>query len=123
MSIDAARRFLLSALIAVSMGCATVSSGWPVQRVSVTSNPPAAALVADGEPVGVTPVTIPAKRRYWWGDSGVMVFRFEKEGFSPTEFQVEPGLNRKFPGRARISHCWCWSYRFRWCCVLATFAG
>ena len=32
-------------------------------------------------------------------------------------------FSRKFPGRSRISHCWWWSYRFRWCWVLATFAG
>ena len=34
-----------------------------------------------------------------------------------------PSPRRKFPGRSRISHCWCWSYRFRRCWVLATFAG
>lgn len=46
-----------------SIGCATVTGGARDPKVAVTSNPPGAAVVVDGQPRGVTPTTVELSRK------------------------------------------------------------
>ena len=100
-----ARRLLATALAVALSGCATVNGGWRPERTTLTSDPPAAVVTAEGEAVGETPVTAPLRKRpHWWGDGrrGV-VLRFEKEGFAASEFQVAPRLNRWIFGNLALA--------------------
>ena len=100
-----ARRLLATALAAALSGCATVNGGWRPERTTLTSDPPAAAVTAEGEAVGETPVTAPLRKRpHWWGDGRrAVVLRFEKEGFAASEFQVAPRLNRWIFGNLALA--------------------
>ena len=96
-----ANRLLAAALAVVLSGCATVSGGWRPQRTTLTSDPPAAAVTAEGEAVGETPVTVPFRQRGPGRRS--VVLRFDKEGFAASEFQVEPRLNRWIFGNLALA--------------------
>ena len=100
-----ARRLLATALAVALSGCATVNGGWCPERTTLTSDPPAAAVTAEGEAVGETPVTAPLRKRpHWWGDGHrAVVLRFEKEGFAASEFQVAPRLNRWIFGNLALA--------------------
>lgn len=102
---EPARRLLAIALAVALSGCATVNGGWRPERTTLTSDPPAAAVTAEGEAVGETPVTAPLRKRpHWWGDgSRAVVLRFEKEGFAASEFQVAPRLNRWIFGNLALA--------------------
>ena len=57
---------LVATTVATSTACATVTKPH-MNQVTVASDPPLAAIMADGEPVGETPVTVPLSRHGWWG--------------------------------------------------------
>ena len=85
---------LVATTVATSTACATVTRPH-MNRVTVASDPPLAAIMADGEPVGDTPVTVPLSRHGWWGRGrGGAVLRFEKDGFVPSEVWIERRVNR-----------------------------
>ena len=87
-------RPLVVAIVAASTACATVTRPH-MNRVTIASDPPLAVIVADGDPVGETPATVPLSRRDWWGRGrGGAVLRFEKDGFVPSEVWVERRVNR-----------------------------
>ena len=103
---EAGARLLLTAAVGALTGCATVGGGWHAQqRTTLVSDPPAAAVAADGEAVGETPVTVPLRKRgTWWGQGRPrVVLRFEKEGFAASEFQVESRLNRWIFGNLALA--------------------
>ncbi len=102
---EPARRLLVITLAVALAGCATVSGGWRPERTTLTSDPPTAAVTAEGEAVGETPVTAPLRKRpHWWGNSRrAVVLRFEKEGFATSEFQVAPRLNRWIFGNLALA--------------------
>lgn len=52
----------LCAVLAVS-GCATVTGGARDPKVTVTSDPPGAAVTVDGQPRGVTPAVVEMSRK------------------------------------------------------------
>ena len=85
---------LVAATVAASTACATVTRPY-MNRVTVASDPPLAAITADGDPVGETPATVPLSRRDWWGRGrGGALLRFEKDGFVPSEVWIERRVNR-----------------------------
>ena len=87
-------RLLVAATVAASTACATATRPY-MSRVTVASDPPLAAIMADGDPVGETPVTVPLSRHGLWGRGrGGAVLRFEKDGFVPSEVWVERRVNR-----------------------------
>lgn len=104
---EAVRRLLLTAAVGALTGCATVvGGGWHAQQqTTLVSDPPAAIVVADGETVGETPVTVPLRKRgTWWGQGRPrVVLRFEKEGFAASEFQVESRLDRWIFGNLALA--------------------
>ena len=55
---------LVTATVVASTACATVTRPY-MNRVALSSDPPPAAVTADGDPVGETPVTV-AMSRGWW---------------------------------------------------------
>ena len=69
------RPFMLITAIAI---CVSLS-GCIRSRVTITSDPPQAEVAWQGEPRGVTPITIPFKY-YWYYD-----FTLEKEGYEKKE--------------------------------------
>lgn len=50
-------------LFAGAPGCATVVGGWRDQEVKITSEPPGATVLVDGQPVGSTPTMVPLSRK------------------------------------------------------------
>ena len=59
-------RFLTNVPIVVALaatGCATLQTNGSTQRIQVTSTPPAAEVLLDGQAVGVTPVGVVVSRR------------------------------------------------------------
>jgi hypothetical protein len=56
---------LLAALgcAALGSGCATVTGGARDPKIKVASNPPGAAVLVDGKPVGVTPAVLEVSRK------------------------------------------------------------
>lgn len=80
---NAGRRFVraaaVAAVVVVAGGCALPING-RTQRIAVTSTPPHARVLLDGNPVGVTPLDVDVRRR----DADVRL-RIEKEGFQPEE--------------------------------------
>lgn len=54
----------LGAVVMVGSGCATVvTGGGGNQKVTITSNPPGAAVTVDGKPYGCTPAALALDRR------------------------------------------------------------
>ena len=80
---NAGRRFVraaaVAAVAAAAGGCALPLNG-RTQRIAVTSTPPHARVLLDGNPVGVTPLDVDVRRR----DADARL-RIEKEGFRPEE--------------------------------------
>lgn len=85
-----------AATVGVTTACATVTKPYTnVNQVSVMSDPPAAAVTADGESVGETPVTVQLEHQRWWGQGrGGVMLRLEKDGFAPSEVWIERRVNR-----------------------------
>ena len=75
-------RFLTNMPIVVALaatGCATLQTNGSTQRIPVTSTPPAAEVLLDGQAVGVTPVEVVVSRR------AEHEIRIEKEGWRSSE--------------------------------------
>jgi hypothetical protein len=87
-------RTTLLVLLAVEMflsGCATVVNG-TTQRVSFASDPPGAAVMVDGIPIGDTPTSIDLKR-----DSTHLV-TVEKNGYVASDRIIEQKTSWWFAG-------------------------
>lgn len=54
---------LVVAVLSLVSGCATVTGGARDPKVEVTSNPPGATVVVDGQPRGVTPAIVELSRK------------------------------------------------------------
>ena len=74
--LDAVFTVLAFAIVAPSIGCATVAHGGR-QNVSVGSDPPGAEVFVAGRRVGTTPLTLNLKRR-----EQHLVLRLSKAGFT-----------------------------------------
>ena len=72
-------------------GCSLVNG--PRQVVSVSSMPPGATVMLDGEPVGVTPVDVSVLRH-----DGDPVLRIDGDGFEPIDHEIDRGLSDVFVG-------------------------
>ena len=86
------RQLLLGTLgtpLVFSCACATLASPTSVQRVVVSSDPPGAQVLVNGQPSGVTPVAVELSRR-----DGSAAVRLEKDGFVPEEHPVHRSLSR-----------------------------
>lgn len=89
---NAGRRFVraaaAAAVAAAAGGCALPING-RTQRIAVTSTPPHARVLLDGNPVGVTPLDVDVRRR----DADARL-RIEKEGFRPEERPLRRSWSR-----------------------------
>ena len=75
-------RFLTNVPVVVALaatGCATLQTNGSTQRIPVTSTPPAAEVLLDGQAVGVTPVEVVVSRR------AEHEIRIVKEGWRSSE--------------------------------------
>jgi hypothetical protein len=54
---------LVVVILSLVSGCATVTGGARDPKVEVTSNPPGATVVVDGQPHGVTPAIVELSRK------------------------------------------------------------
>lgn len=54
---------VVTTFISMNLGCATVTGGARDPKVAVTSNPPGATVVVDGQPRGVTPTIVEMSRK------------------------------------------------------------
>ncbi len=50
-------------LLFLTSGCATVAGGWKDKEVTVTTEPPGAAVTVDGQPHGQTPAVVKLSRK------------------------------------------------------------
>lgn len=83
------RQLVTGTILAFSCGCATLASPSSTQRVVVSSDPPGAQLLVDGQPAGVTPTAVELGRR-----DRETTLRFEKDGFLPDERSVRRSVSR-----------------------------
>ena len=68
-------------------GCATITNGGRDQHVKVTSNPPGAAVLVDGEPRGVTPTVVQLNRKT---EHAVTI---SNPGYEPAQVTLERHIN------------------------------
>lgn len=83
------RQLLPCATLLLSCACATLASPTSVQRVVVSSDPPGAQVLVNGQPAGVTPIAVELSRR----DSNAIV-RLEKDGFVPERRSIHRSVSR-----------------------------
>lgn len=83
------RRLVMGTVLVFSCGCATLASPSSTQRVVVSSDPPGAQLLVDGQPAGVTPTAVELGRR-----ARETTLRLEKDGFLPDERSVRRSISR-----------------------------
>jgi len=72
---------LMSALL--SPGCATLTSRTS-QQIPVTSQPPGAQIIVDGQDIGHTPLALGLRKK------APHLVRIEQEGYNPLEINIEP---------------------------------
>ena len=80
---------LVSMMLVPTAGCATLIRPSTMQPVAITSDPPAARVFVDGEPIGVAPVVVDLNRRVAHYD-----LRAEKDGCPPRELRFGRSLSR-----------------------------
>ncbi len=71
----------------VSPGCATVVGGAKDQKVTITSDPPGAAVLVDGQSYGVTPAEVPLSRKT------EHVVQLQHPGYEPVQVSLKRTLN------------------------------
>jgi hypothetical protein len=74
----------ISAIILMASDCATLTSR-PNQRIPVTSHPPGARIIVDGEDMGHAPLTLRLRKK------ASHTLRIEQDGFNPVEISIGSG--------------------------------
>lgn len=78
---------VVAAFAVVSPGCATVAGGAKDQKVKITSDPPGAAVLVDGQSFGVTPAEVPLSRKT------EHVVQLQHPGYEPVQVSLKRTLN------------------------------
>lgn len=78
---------VVAAFAVLSPGCATVAGGAKDQKVKITSEPPGAAVLVDGQSYGVTPAEVPLSRKT------EHVVQLQHPGYEPVQVSLKRSLN------------------------------
>jgi len=78
------------------VGCATVAGGARDKKITITSEPPGAAIVVDGQPFGATPAIVKLSRK---SDHQVAI---HMTGYEPAALTIHQRFNPWFAGNLLI---------------------